>query len=316
VNGSPAMASQCAIGVDVGGTKCAAGLVLLPEGHALARGLWRTEPGRGGRAVLDEVIEQAEALQREAQRLRVQPLALGLGVAELVGLDGHVLSSATIAWRDIAVGEEIHARMGLTVRIEADVRAAAWAESRLGAGLGLGSFLYVSIGTGISACLVVNGAPYAGARGLTGTIASSRSLVPNDDGKLIGGPPLERFAAGPALAARFAAVQNDRPYAATDVIALCEAGDKSAKLIVTSAGRAVGAAVAQLVNMLDPDAVVVGGGLGLAGGQYWESLEAAMREHVWSEFHRDMPLLPATLGVDAGFIGAAIAALENVAPRG
>jgi glucokinase len=308
------MASQCAIGVDVGGTKCAAGLVLLPEGHILARQLWLTEPGRGGRAVLDDVIDQARALRREATRFGVEPIALGLGVAELVGVDGRVLSSATIAWRDIAVGEEIHARMGLPVRIEADVRAAAWAESRFGAGRGLGSFLYVTIGTGISACLVVNGAPYPGARGLTGTFASSRSLVPNDDGKLIGGPPLEQFAAGPALAARFAAQQNDRPYAAPDVIALCEAGDEAAKSIVTSAGRAIGAAVAQLVNMLDPEAVVIGGGLGLAGGRYLESLEAALREHVWSEFHCEIPLLPAALGVDAGFIGAAIAALKNVAP--
>jgi glucokinase len=310
------MASQCAIGVDVGGTKCAAGLVLLPEGRVLARGLWLTEPGRGGRAVLDDLIEQARALQREATRFGVEPIALGLGVAELVGLDGRVLSSATIAWRDIAVGEEIHARMGLTVRIEADVRAAAWAESRLGAGRGLGSFLYATIGTGISACLVVNGAPYPGARGLTGTFASSCSLVPNEDGTLVDGPPLEQFAAGPALTERFAAVRDDRTYTPTEIVALCEAGDESAKLIVTSAGRAVGAAVAQLVNMLDPGAVVIGGGLGLAGGRYLESLKAALREHVWSEFHREIPLLPAALGVDAGLIGAAIAALENVAPRG
>ena len=71
---------------------------------------------------------------------------------------------------------------------------------RLGAGRGLTSFLYVTVGTGVSASLVIDGVPYVGARGLTGTLASSRGLIPGDDGSLLTWPPLEQYAAGPAIA--------------------------------------------------------------------------------------------------------------------
>ena len=66
--------------------------------------------------------------------------------------------------------------------------------------------------------------------------------------------------------------------------------------------------MAQLVNVLDPQAIVIGGGLGLAGGRYRRNLEEALRSHIYSDHHRDLPLLDAALGVDAGWIGAALAA--------
>jgi glucokinase len=147
-----------------------------------------------------------------------------------------------------------------------------------------------------------------GARGLTGTIASSAGLIPGHDGQLASGPPLEQFAAGPALAARLTAARPDFAGAAVDVLALAADGDSLALSIVKSAGEALGAAVGQLVNILDPEAVVIGGGLGLAAGAYRESLESAMRRHIWSDMHRQIPLHSAELGNDAGFIGAASAA--------
>jgi glucokinase len=96
------------------------------------------------------------------------------------------------------------------------------------------------------------------------------------------------------------------------VLELADEGDRSAWTIVATAGRALGAAIAQLVNMLDPQTVVVGGGLGMADGIYRQSLVEALRDHVWSDLHREIPLLSASLGNDAGFIGAAIgAAMEE-----
>jgi predicted NBD/HSP70 family sugar kinase len=155
---------------------------------------------------------------------------------------------------------------------------------------------------------VIDRTPYAGARGLTGTFASSRGLIPSDDGSLAAGPALEQFAAGPALAARLAALQAGFTGTAFDVVALAAAGDLPAREIVSSAGNALGAAIGQLVNVLDPEAIVIGGGLGMAGGLYREALEAAMRDHIWSELHRQLPLVSAELGNDAGLIGAAFGA--------
>src|SRR6185295_10342921 len=149
------------------------GLVLLPEGRVLARRLQATVPERGGEAVLADVVEQAQSLRAEAAKLGVRPVAVGVALAELVSAEGKVLSDATIRWKGVDVSREVQARIGLPAYLEADVRAAARAEGHLGAGRGLASFIYFTIGTGISACLVLEGSPYAGARGLTGTFASS-----------------------------------------------------------------------------------------------------------------------------------------------
>lgn len=299
------------IGIDVGGTKCAAGLVALPSGNVLARHVEPTRPERGGPALLESVVVIAKALQQRAIQEGTPAESLGLGVAELVSPAGEILSAATIPWQSMGLRQCLHSQLGIPITVEADVRAAARAEACLGAGRPFASFLYVTVGTGISASFVQGRVPYAGALGLTGTFASSRGLIPSDAGDLVSGPPLEQFAAGPALATRLTAARPEFAGTAFDVVAEAEAGDVVAAEIVESAGAALGAAIAQLVNVLDPAAVVIGGGLGLTGGRYRASLDAAMRRHIWSDLHRDLPLLSAELGVDAGFIGAALAAAHQ-----
>lgn len=302
---------ECAIGVDVGGTKCAAGLVRIADGYVVAMRLQPTHAERGGRAVLADVVGLARSLQEEAAQLHVTPVAIGVGVAELVGVDGRVLSDATIQWLNVAVAAELKAATGLPVKLEADVRAAARCEACNGAGRPYTSFLFITIGTGISASLVIDRIPYAGARGLTGTFASSPGLIPAQDGQLASGPPLEQFASGPAIAARFSQVCPEFRGTAREVLSLAHEGNATARDVITTAGAAAGAAIGQLVNTLDPEAVVIGGGLGLAPGMYRAMLEANMREHIWSDLHRRLPLLNAERGNDAGFIGAALVAVGS-----
>jgi glucokinase len=255
------------------------------------------------------VIDLTRSLQHEAADSGLKPAAIGVCVAELVNEQGEILSDATIRWKGIDVRSRIESELLIPVHIDADVRAAARGEAHFGAGRGCRSFLYVTVGTGISSCLVVDRVPYTGARGLTGTFASSRTLVAGDNGELLSGPPLEQFASGPALAARYRAACPGFAGSAPEVIAAAESGDSNAREVVESAGRALGAAVAQLVNVLDPAAVVIGGGLGLAGGFYRESLEKSLREYVWSDLHRDAPLVSAELGFEAGVVGAACGAV-------
>jgi glucokinase len=295
---------QCAIGVDIGGTKCAAGLVLLHDGRVIARREEATRPERGGMVVLNDVIALVESLQEEAKQQSVQPTSIGIGICELVSRDGRVLSEATFRWQDPRICERL-AAMNLPVHLDADVRSAAGAEALYGAGRDCHSFVYVTVGTGISACLVMGGKPYAGARGLTGTFASSNGLIAGKEGQLHAGPPLESFASGPALAARLAEARPGFQGAATEALRLAASGDLQARNIVASAGTALGAAIANLVNILDPETVVIGGGLGLAAGLYRESIEGSLRGHVWSEFHRDLKIMSAQLGNDAGIVGAA-----------
>lgn len=304
-------APQFAIGVDVGGTKCAAGLVRLSDGCVLARRLQPTLPKRGGEAVLQDVIALAISLRDEAASRQAVVAAVGVGVAELVDERGDVHSAATIDWPGRTVQARISAALSLPAVVDADVRAAARAEARFGSGRPFNPFLFVTIGTGISCCLVIAGQPFLGAGGQSGTMASSPTLIADGRGELIEGPPLEEFAAGPALGRRMRNLRPEFEGDAVEVLLLALRGDRPAFEVVSSAGRAVGAAMAHLVNVLDPAAIVVGGGLGLSAGVYRAAMEESMRSYVWSSAHREVPILSAALGTDAGWLGAAIGAADH-----
>ena len=161
----------CAIGVDVGGTKIAAGLVKFPAGELIVRRQIPTTPARGGEAVFADVLHLCEELIVAARGVARSVNGLGIGVCELVDLDGNVASENCIAWKGVPVRERL-SKLAPTV-IEADVRAAASAEAAFGAGQRFKQFLYVTVGTGISCCLMLEGRPFTGAHGETGTMASS-----------------------------------------------------------------------------------------------------------------------------------------------
>jgi glucokinase len=296
-----------AIGLDVGGTKIAGGLLSVSDGQILARRLQPTGAERGGRAVLNDVFQLASELSAEgADRNRVVR-AVGLGVCELVDREGRQLSANRIAWMDLPVREEL-SKIAPAV-LEADVRAAALAESVFGAGQPFRDFLYVTVGTGISCCLMVDGAPHLGARGLSGTMASSPLAIPCERCGHMNRRSLEDLAAGPALVERFRA-EGGSAEQGQDVLRAAAEGDRRAERIVQSAGEALESQIALLVNTLDPEAVVVGGGLGLSTGPFWEHFIAATRQNIWSDAHRDLPILRAATGTDAGWIGAALRAWQ------
>lgn len=292
------------LGIDVGGTKIAAGILAWPDGRILARRIIPTNAGRSGRAVLDDVL----GLARELASAAGDVAALGLGVCELVDREGRIVSANCIHWLELPVSGELSA-IAPTV-IEADVRAAALAEARFGTGRGLRSFLYVTVGTGISCSLVIDGMPWLGAHGATGTMASSPLSFPCEHCGQVSRRTLEEIAAGPALVARFNAAAG-HAASGQDVLAAAAAGNALAEKIVASAGEALESQIALLVNTLDPEAVIIGGGLGLSDGPYWEHFIAATRRHIWSGMHRDLPILRAATGTDAGWIGAAVRAAEQ-----
>src|SRR5438105_11976777 len=170
--GNPAELPQaCAIGLDVGGTKIAAGAVAFPSGQVLVRRTIPTRANREGRAVLADALRVAVDVMAEAAARGLEIRGIGVGVAELVDLDGHVTSAQTIAWQGLPVQEEF-ARLAPSV-VESDVRAAALAEALFGAGRPFKTCAYVTVGTGISYSLVQEGHPYAGARGNALVLASA-----------------------------------------------------------------------------------------------------------------------------------------------
>jgi glucokinase len=261
------------VGVDVGGTKIAAGVVDLATGTVLAEARRETPAREGAEAVLTACRELVDEVAPAGAA------AIGVGLCEFVDRSGEPSSGVTIDWRGLDVAAALGA--GARVRIESDVRAAARAEARFGAGRPFGDFVYLTVGTGISHCLVLAGEPYPGARG--------NAIV-------VGAPPVERVASGSALA-RLAGVAR-----AEEVLA-----DPARAALVDCAAVALGLALAALVNALDPEAVVVGGGLGLVD-TYRERAVAAARREIDHERTRELPIVPAQLGERSGLIGAALAA--------
>ena len=300
-----------AIGLDIGGTKTAAGIVLWPTGEMLHRTVNPTSPQRGGDAVLDDILALVGRLTERAEQEEIKIAAIGAGVAEMVDCDGNVTSSCTIAWRDVPVQERLSAIA--PARVESDVRVAAFAEAVFGAGRGKRLFVYITVGTGISYCLMQNGEPLKGANGNAIVMASSPlSTVCTHCGAKLH-PVLEEYASGPAIAKRFAhAKRSESVGDCQGVFRAASAGDEDAIEILNSAGEALGVTAAFLVNVLDPEMIILGGGLGTAGGIYRESFDRSCREHIFAVNSRTLPIVSAELGIDAGVIGAAAIALTQL----
>jgi glucokinase len=294
-----------AIGIDVGGTKIAAGLVAFPGGSVTARFEVPTLPHRGAGAVLDDVYELARRLARMTPR-GARPIGVGLGVPELVDPDGNITSAETIDWRDAPLARRLEDCGPLA--IESDARAAATAEALWGVGRGRHWFAFVTIGTGISSALVLDGRALTGARGNALVLGSGRYAIecPSCHHAFEHHP--EGLASGPALARRYRATTGSDANDGRDVLAAAERGDPDAVRVVRSAAESLGGAIAWLVNLSDPEVVVLGGGLALAGGSFREHLDHSIRRQVWAPATRALPILPAALGCDAGLIGAAAAA--------
>jgi glucokinase len=263
------------IGIDVGGTKILGGLVDVATGQVERELRRATKPERGGNAVLSTVVAMAAELAGQER------YPVGIGLCELVDNDGRAIDAYRIDWRGFDVPAAL-ASVGPAL-VDSDVRVAALAEARFGAGKSSPTFLYVTVGTGISHALVIEGEPYSGGNG--------RALV-------LGAPQVEHIASGPALA------KSSHVLNAEDALMLPNLSDA-----VAHAADALGAAIAFLVHALDPLLVVIGGGLGLNERYRNEVAAAALR---LIEFDPAPTIVPALTGEYAGVIGAAARAAERL----
>lgn len=302
-------AGDVAIGIDVGGTKVALGLLDAAELRLLESVVIPTGRERGGKAVLADIRASAGELAQRAAGLGRRVSGIGLVVPEIVSLAGEIVSSAVIPqWNELPVAEVLGEIA--PVLVEADVRAAAFAETVLGAGPGYDYLVFVTVGTGISYTAVYQGRPIAGSRG--GALNIGTTILARLPASRTGtGEPveieLERISSGSALTERYVA-RGGTAQGAADVLAAAQRGDPAAAEVLDEGARALGIAIALLVNVLDPQAVIVGGGLGSADTSYWP----ATRDYAWQYLHdfaAGTVLAQGALGADAGVIGAGLTGL-------
>jgi glucokinase len=316
--------------VDLGGTKIFAGIV-TSEGAILTR---LVEPSRdlAGRpaALLDRMAEMVRLAAAEAGVPFEQLAAVGVGVPGSLDLERAVVDVApNIEWVQVPARDELAARLpGKPVFLENDVRAAALAEHRLGAGVGTTSMLAVLVGTGVGGGIILGGRLYHGSGGGAGEIGH---MVIKAGGPRCGCGQigcLEALAAREAVAGYVErAVARGRRTVLTGLVAgelstltsqhlaaAISAGDAVAVRAAQESARYVGIAIGSVVNLLDPQLVVLGGGIVEALGQpYVDWAAAHARPNILARAARDLPIVAATLGANVGLLGAAYTAFAGLA---
>lgn len=315
------MGEDLTIGVDIGGTKLAAGLV-ASDGRVLAR-TRRPTPAEDSEGIIDVVVDAVEEMCAHAGSAA---LPVGVGAAGIIDREGCVRYAPNIDWADEPLRATLEKRLGTLVSVDNDANAAAWAEYRCGAARDAGdSMIMLTLGTGVGGGLVLGGRLVRGAGGLG---AEFGHIIVAEGGPecgcgnrgcleaLCSGTAIGRAAAHERAAGRIPedSLLSDQPdLTGKAVTAAAEAGDESARDVLARVGVWLGVGIASLVNALDPEIVVVGGGAMNAGDLILGSAREAAAARIMGRGFRAIPaIVPAELGDDAGLIGAALLVLEDV----
>ncbi|EFQ83415.1 glucokinase [Aeromicrobium marinum DSM 15272] len=294
------MTTGVAVGVDVGGTKIAAGVV-DHDGRIVARGriTTPTEASAIPGAVAALVHEVAGGAGVDT---------VGVGAAGFIAADRRTVRFApNIDWEDEPLAATLEPLVGATVVVENDANAAAWGEFRFGAGRAHDDLLLVTVGTGVGGGIVSAGQLLRGAHGIAAEVGHL-CLVPDGRACPCGQRGcLEQYASGTALVR--SAARHSEPGTVVDgaeVTRRAAGGDAEAQQLLADLGERLGRGIAALVAVLDPAVVVVGGGVGAAGDLLLEPVRRSLNAHVTGGRRRPVAeVLPAVLGNDAGLIGAA-----------
>jgi glucokinase len=305
-----------AIGIDIGGTKVAAGVV--DETGAILATARRRTPSRDPAHIADVIVEVVGQLRADHD-----VRAVGIGAAGFVDVSrAMVLFAANLAWRNTPLRDEIAGRIDLPVVIENDANAAAWGEFRFGAGELQPDVFVLTIGTGIGAGLIVNGRLHRGRFGIAAEPGHVR-VVPG--GRLCGCGNrgcLEQYCSGTALVRAAREIAHARPKDAGRLLELAhgdvasidgpvvtqaaQEGDPAAVDCFEEIGRWLGQGLADLAAVLDPGRFVIGGGVAAAGDLLLRTGRSTYAAVVTGHGYRPLAdVVLARLGPDAGLIGAA-----------
>jgi glucokinase len=299
------VAEPLVIGVDVGGTKLLAGAVAR-DGSVSRRREVRTPTGSEEEllAALDELVESL---------VRDDVGALGFGLpATIDQRAGEAVQAVNIPLTDVPFRDRFAARFSLPVGVDNDANAAAIAEWQVGAGRGTQHMVMLTLGTGVGGGLILDGRPY---RGAVGAAAELGHIVVEFDGRpcqglCTGRGHIEAYATGGA-ATRDAAEAFGAGADSRVLLERARAGDRGALQLLDGIARRLGATMGSLVNIFNPEAIVVGGGWGEAADEYLlEPARGVMRREALPPGRDLVRVVPAELGPDAGLVGAGFVAFE------
>ena len=252
------------IGVDVGGTTIKAALI-GSDGFEYGHSEQLTPRQLGPDAVIATIVRAIDELRAqvpEDARLR----AVGLVVPGVVDAQqGIAVYAANLGWQDLPLRQIVAEAIGLPVVLDHDVRAAGLAELELGAGRGLQEVLFIALGTGVAAAVITRGRTYAGATGRAGELGHL-PVFPEGERCACGQRGCtETYASASALSRRYSASSGISEVPAKDVISRAAAGDPVADRIFTDAVTALARALVHYVLLMDPQVILIGGGMAASG---------------------------------------------------
>jgi glucokinase len=317
-----------AMGIDIGGTKIAAGLVNR-DGVILARYQTQAHSEREPKYVI-AAVEQAYQATLKESKVKVEDIeAVGLGFGgNTHGRAGIILTSSNLpAWDHVPLRDIVAERIGQRVILDNDTNLCALGEHCYGAGRGVKNMVYVTFSTGYGTGIIINNQLYSGHIGTAGEVGH----VVVD----IGGPPCscgkrgclmayasgvgisrmayEKLDAGVETLLRNLAPPDRRRISGELVAAAAQQGDGVALEILRVAGYYAGVGLSMIIQILNPELIVVGGGLTHIGPLLLEPAMAGMREHTQPQLLDSVRVVPWQLGADLGIIGAAAGVFSDLA---
>jgi glucokinase len=296
--------ADLAIGVDIGGTKIAAGVVDR-EGRILKR-VERPTPRSSQEEFLGTLDDVVASIREDAV------CAVGFGMPSTIDQrTGRIVNSVHVPVGDFDLRARMGESLGLPVALDNDGNAAAIAEWKAGAGRGTSHMIMLTLGTGVGGGLILDGKPY---RGFVGAGAEIGHMVLEYGGEpcvgnCTGHGHLEQVASGGA-ADRLAAKILGGGATGRELVGEARAGNQEALEAIVGIGRRLGAALGSLVNIFNPEVIVIGGGFSQARDLFLEPALESMRVEALPPGRDLVRVVPALLGPDAGLVGAGFVGFE------
>jgi glucokinase len=315
------------IGIDLGGTKISTALV-DNNGRIIAHDYRKTHATEGPQAVIRRMLDSARGVMAQAGVKQSQVAAVGIGAPGPLDIAAGVAVAPPNlhGWDHVPVRRLIEDGLGVTAFLEKDANAAALGEHRFGAGRGTKHMIYVTVSTGIGGGLILDGKLYHGSGGMAGEVGHT-TIVPY--GPLCGCGNrgcLEALASGTAIARQarervvrgvptlIADLAGGDPERITAILVADAAsqGDVEAREILAKAMDYLGIGMANLVNLFNPQLIVIGGGLANIGERLLEPVQRAIARCAFPTPAQMVRVVPAELGDNVGVLGAAAVALAQI----
>lgn len=306
------------LAIDIGGTKIAAALVNR-SGAVIHRTRHATRADLGAPAILETTRVAGKEMLDTAARYGLTVKAIGIGTGGQVDVHrGRIAyaSDTLPGWSGLALAYEVENALGLPVIVDNDVNALALGEHHFGAGRGFQSALYIAVGTGLGGALVFQGQIWRGTSWSAGEICH---LVVDYDGtrRCSCGATghLEAYTSGPAMTLRYRELSGMRnPIDLRAIAQLARQGDGHALRAIAEGAQILGLALGGVLNVFDPDVLVIGGGVPEIGTLWWQHFEESLRANPMPGPAK-IALRPAELGTDAVLGGAAWLAFHGATAR-